>query len=128
MRKHIATAAIVLLCALPLTLPAQSRVEFNRKEHNFGTIEEADGDVHCAFVIKNISASPIIISRVRSSCSCLTAKYSRKPIAANGTDTVRVTFDPRFRAGVIQKNISVYISGDSIPTTLSLKGYVSARE
>ncbi|MFI3263396.1 MAG: DUF1573 domain-containing protein [Rikenellaceae bacterium] len=115
---------IVFIGVCSLATEAQNRVEYSKKEHDFGTIEELGGDVVCEFIVKNISPSPIVISKVHNSCSCVTTNYSRKPIYSQETDTLRVKFDPRFRSGSLHKNITMYISGDSIPTVLTIKGIV----
>lgn len=122
----ISFAVMLMLCTLFVN--AQSRVEFLGTEHNFETIKEDGGDVNCEFVVKNISSSPVVIRRVTTNCSCIITKYSRQPIMPQGVDTLRVSFDPRFRAGILQKSLSVYFSGDTIPRSLTLRGYVAPSE
>lgn len=124
--KKLLFLAFALLCVLLTT--AQSRVTLSRSDYDFGKIEEMGGDVSCEFILKNISSQPLVVSHVRSSCSCITSRYSRKPIMPHGADTIRITFDPRFKAGVLNKNISIYISGDSLPTTLTIRGTVIGRD
>ncbi len=118
--------AIFAALSYVITTEAQNPIELSSHNHNFGKIEEMGGDVHCEFVVKNISTEPIVISHMRTNCSCIATRYSRKPIAPNEVDTLRVDFDPRFRAGVFNKNISLHIAGHE-PIKLTVTGEVNPR-
>ncbi|MFI3267433.1 MAG: DUF1573 domain-containing protein [Rikenellaceae bacterium] len=122
MMKYILITIALLLYGL--SSRAQNSIEFSSVNHDFGTIEESGGDVKCNFFLKNISDKPIIITKIRSGCSCVTTSYSRKPLLPQATDTLRVTFDPRFRTGVLQKNITVDISSEQTSTVLTISGFV----
>ncbi|MFI3265160.1 MAG: DUF1573 domain-containing protein [Rikenellaceae bacterium] len=123
--KRFFFTTFATLCVL--LAMAQSRVVLSSGDYDFGEIEETGGDVSCEFILKNISAQPLVVSHMRSDCSCVTTRYSRKPIVPQGVDTLRITFDPRFRAGVLNKKVYVYLSGDSLPTTLTIRGTVIGR-
>ncbi len=115
----------MLFAGLGVTLSSVgSNVEFSALEHNFGRVAEWGGDVSCHFVVRNRSDRAVVIQRVSTTCSCLVARYSRKPIAPNGSDTLHVKFDPRFKAGLLRRVVSVEISSDSIAVQLMVAGEV----
>ena len=66
----------ILLLSLVMTGIAfaqkQPAMDFEKTEHNFGTIKEEIGAVTTRFEFKNTGDAPIIIQRVASSCGCTT--------------------------------------------------------
>lgn len=112
----------ILLCLNSLN--AQSGVKLSSLSHDFGEIDEWGGDVKCLFVVDNNSETPVVITRVRSGCSCVTARYNRKPILPYTQDTLRITFDPRFKAGTLNRVVELYLSNTQEPYQLTLQGYV----
>ncbi len=45
-------------------------------QHNFGVIDSRGSDVHYSFYIENRGDSPLVISRVEKSCSCIKTHLS----------------------------------------------------
>ena len=93
-------------------------------EFDFGTILEANGKVSHTFIIKNIGAAPLIITRVSTPCSCTTPEHTREPIAPGKEGKVVVTYNPAGRPGPFYKNIAVYSNGKDGGFTLRIKGEV----
>lgn len=76
--------------------------------------------------VYNLSAEDISITRLRPSCSCLTAEYASSCIAAGKSIDIDVEFNPAGRSGDFEVYLLVYTSLDSIHPSmrLSLQGSI----
>lgn len=99
-------------------------VEFNKLVHDFGKVIETDGILECDFIVTNNSNKPLVVSRVSAGCGCTVPNWTKEPIQAGEKGFVKVTFDPKGRNGNFTKSLTVYTTGDSSPTRLSIKGTI----
>lgn len=74
-------------------------------------IAENDPPRTYRFRCDNVSDTPVVILRVDTSCGCVKATFTRKPIAPGESGEVVVTFDPRGHEGALYKQMPVYTSG-----------------
>lgn len=109
---------------------AQSRptMEFEKAEHDFGTIKEEMGAVTTRFEFKNTGNTPIIIQRVASSCGCTTPSYSREPILPGSDGTITAQYSTVRRPGAFNKTIRVYTNVPDTVYVLTIKGNVTPRQ
>ena len=118
-------AIYVWLLALTTTgVVAQPAITFDEKRHDFGAIEEVDGNVTHDFTFTNTGNEPLIISNVRTSCGCTAPEYSQEPIAPDSTGIVRITFNPTGRPGKFSKSIYVHTNTNPERTILRIMGEV----
>ncbi|MDH6344021.1 hypothetical protein M2480_002883 [Parabacteroides sp. PFB2-12] len=103
---------------------AQAVISTESANFDFGEVKEADGKVEHAFVIKNTGDQPLVITRVIPSCGCTTPDWTKEPIAAGKTGTIKITFDPANRPGPFAKTISVYSNGKTGSFILTIRGDV----
>ncbi|MDH6312836.1 hypothetical protein M2137_001621 [Parabacteroides sp. PFB2-10] len=103
---------------------AQAVISTENANFDFGEVKEADGKVEHAFVIKNTGDQPLVITRVIPSCGCTTPDWTKEPIAAGKTGTIKITFDPANRPGPFTKTISVYSNGKTGSFILTIRGEV----
>lgn len=61
-----------------------------------GVIQKVNGIVSTLFMVKNISASEILITEITTSCGCTTAEIEEKSIPAGEARKLSVYFDPNF--------------------------------
>lgn len=119
---------LYIIFALPLLASAQASVDWNELVHDFGAIDERDGNVTCDFRVTNSGDVPVAIVSARASCGCTTPQFSTSLILPGETSAVEVTFDPVGRPGRFDKKVKIDISaGDdaqNISTTLRIKGVV----
>lgn len=101
-------------------------ITFEKTEHDFGKINEADGRVSTVFEFKNEGMAPLILSNVRASCGCTTPTWTKEPIEPGQVGSITVTYNPNGRPGRFQKTVTitsnateptkrVYIKGEVIP-------------
>lgn len=125
--RHIIIVAILLF--LPLLIIAQPKVEWIAASHDFGVINENDGDAVCEFKMVNVGTEPLVITKARATCGCTTPRYDADPIAPGDTATVRVSYDPVGRPGRFKKKIYIDTNdNDNQRSTLVINGVVIAAE
>lgn len=101
-----------------------AKIEAKETEHDFGVFKEGDGDVSHVFVVTNTGKSPLVITRVISSCGCTTPSFTKEPIAPGKSGEVTVIYNPTGRVYPFTKTVSVYSNGKKGPLVLTIKGEV----
>jgi hypothetical protein len=129
MKKLLSFLVMVLTVS---TLVSQAHqhayIEFDKMEHDYGTIKEANGPAHATFTFKNTGSAPLVITDVKPSCGCTSPEWSREPIAPGKTGFIKSAFDPANRPGVFNKTIKVMSNAENNTIILRIKGDVIARE
>lgn len=87
---------------------AAAKVTFEKTTHDFGTIQEKDGDATVEFPFTNTGDSPLLIVRAASSCGCTVPEYPKKPLRPGESGVIRVTYHAKGRPGPFQKSVYVY--------------------
>ncbi|PCH78387.1 MAG: hypothetical protein COB98_00350 [Flavobacteriaceae bacterium] len=96
--------------------------EFEAEVIDYGKIEyKADGVR--TFKFKNTGKSPLIISRIQSSCGCTTPKKPKHPIMPGETGEIDVKYATN-RVGGFSKTITVYSNATEKMKRLRIKGIV----
>ena len=98
--------------------------EFEKMEHDFGTIKEGDVVEH-TFTFKNTGEAPLIIQSARGSCGCTVPTWSKEPIPVGGTGEITAKFDSKGKAGVQNKTVTVTANTWPKSTTLRIKTQVN---
>ena len=99
-------------------------VEANKLEHDFGTISESSGLVSCDFFIKNTGKTPVVITKVTTSCGCTAPDWSKEPIVSGKEGFIKVTFNPKGYNGDFTKTLVVFTNGEPQSIRLKIKGNV----
>ncbi len=106
----------------------QSKIVFEKTEHNFGSFMESAGVQTTTFKFKNAGTAPLIVNSVKASCGCTTPKWTRDPIAPNGSGEITVSYDPKNRPGIFNKTVTVGSNAENSTVVLSISGSVEQRE
>ena len=82
-------------------------INFDKKEHDFGTIN--DGDiVETVFVFTNTGNSDLIISDAKGSCGCTVPDYPKNiPINPGDKGNIKVKFDSTKKPGNQMKTVTL---------------------
>lgn len=99
-------------------------LDFERTEHNFGTIKEELGSVTTQFEFTNTGKSPLIIQRVSASCGCTTPSYTREPVLPGKKGVIAAKYSTVRRPGNFNKTITVYTNVPDTVYVLTIKGNV----
>ena len=119
---------LLLLIALPLSAQKSDLLMFQEKMFDFGEVAETSGKVEHEFTFVNNAARPIKIVSVDASCGCTTTGYSKEEIKQGKSGFVKVSFDPRGRAGYFNKAISITTDYGTEAIVLQIKGQVATRD
>ena len=77
--------------------------------YNFGDVPRKGGDLVREFTFTNDGTVPLVVTRVITSCSCLKASYSKRPVAPGESGTISITYEPhKSEPGVFNKVIQIY--------------------
>ena len=99
-------------------------IEYDKTEHDFGKINEADGRVTTVFTFRNTGMSPLVLNNVRASCGCTTPKWTKEPVEPGQEGQITVTYNPNGRPGHFSKTITVTSNAKKETTKLYIKGEV----
>ena len=125
---HIIFFLLSLLGTVPPAfgrdMPDGGRVEASSTFHDFGRINEGEGEVSHVFYLR--SADPVQVSMVRPSCSCIRVKYPvGEGIVPGKAYPVEVFFSPEGASGRVERNAEVFF-GDGSSLVLSVGAEVTA--
>lgn len=125
---------LTIVCVLSITANArvhkaevqnpETTATFNKTIHDFGTVSESGGILECEFTVTNTSDKPLVITKVSTSCGCAVSDWSKEPIGSGKQGVVKVSFNPKGRAGNFTKSLTVFTNGNPSATQLSIKGNI----
>ena len=121
--KKIFSTLFMALTAVAM-MAQQPVITFEKTEHDFGKINEADGRVSTVFEFKNEGMAPLILSNVRASCGCTTPTWTKEPIEPGKTGTITVTYNPTGRPGRFQKTVTITSNASEATKRVYIKGEV----
>lgn len=98
--------------------------KYDKRIHDFGTIQERNGKVSHTFTFTNTSSKPVSISEVNAWCGCTTAEYTKSAILPGKKGKVTVTFNPNRRPGKFSKEVVVMLNDGALYTRIWVKGNV----
>lgn len=79
---------------------------FNKKEHDFGLINEGDV-VETTFSFKNTGKSELIITNASAPCGCTVPSWPKQPIAAGETGEILVKFNSNGKPNKQSKTVTL---------------------
>ena len=129
----VVLATVVAMPALAQTDDPQSQesatpktgaqMTFKTNSYDFGDIARKGGDVECTFEFVNDGDTPLVITRVVTSCSCTKAEYSKKPIPAGAKSTIKIIYEPHKKEpGVFHKVIQIFTNTADKRKIVTVKG------
>lgn len=97
-------------------------LQFNTLLVDGGTLREDGGQREYVFGFRNISPRPVVITKIRTDCSCLGAESSRREIAPGDSASVRLRYSPHGRSGSFLSKAYVHTSeSEAVEAVLTLK-------
>ena len=118
----------VLTCWVAFTLcfyATAQQLTLLETSHDFGIINEEDGDVHYDFQFTNSGNEPLIIKEVITGCGCTSAKWSERPYGPGEKGVIRITYHPERR---VMKQFSIpseIFTNLKEPVTVTVTGKVN---
>lgn len=101
------------------------QIKFVSTSHDFGTIHEKNGRVTAAYEFTNTGDAPLsIVTVTNGGCGCTKPSYPLEPIAPGKTGVIKITFDPRGRAGEFNRTVKVKTNAAKSREKLTFSGVV----
>lgn len=105
--------------------PKGADIEFSQSVVELGTLSQSDDKQHIRLSFENSGDVPLVITEVRTSCSCTTVKYDRKPIPAGEQGVLNITIDPsKAPEGNFYRVLQVYSTAISGVKNITLKAKI----
>jgi hypothetical protein len=101
-------------------------IEFERSEHDFGTISEGDV-VASTFRFTNTGKRDLIIQAANGSCGCTVPRFPKEPIAPGDAGEIKVEYNSEGKSGLQEKTVTVVTNCIPNTTTLRIKALVQDR-
>ncbi len=115
------------LVSLPLYAdePKGADIEFAEKVIDLGLVSQDDDKQELRVAFRNTGDVPLVITEVRTSCSCTTIKYKRKPVQPNEEGVLNITVDPKKAPkGHFYRVLQVYSTAVSGVQNITLKAEI----
>ncbi len=91
--------------------------------YNFGDVPRKGGDLVREFPFTNTGDAPLVVMRIETSCSCIKASFSKRPIAPGGSGVIRITYEPhKGQAGNFSKMVLIYSNSSSGRKSICVQG------
>jgi len=98
----------------PRKVTGAPAIQFERLEHDFGSVYEGD-EVRHTFTFTNTGDAPLVISRVKATCGCTVPSKPEEPIPAGGSASIEVAFNTKGKKDHQRKEISVFSNDPELP-------------
>ena len=100
-----------------------AHLKFEQTEYDFGEIPRRDNDKRCVFRFVNDGTEPLVILSAVTSCSCLRAEFSRKPIAVGESGEIKLVLETKkVDKGVFHRVIQINSTSVGGTEILTIKG------
>lgn len=99
-------------------------LSFDKKTHDFGTIDEGDVVEH-TFTFTNEGNAPLVITAARGSCGCTVPTWTKEPVAPGESGEMLVKFNSRGKRNQQNKTVTVTANTESGKETLQIKTFVT---
>jgi len=118
MKKLLPTLILSMLCSI--TLVAQ--LSWSKYEHDFGISQQ---NVPLAYEFKyiNYSAKTVSISYIKTTCNCLTPKWTKEKLAPGEIGEMMITYKPKTN-GTYKEAIQVFLDNNPYPQEITITGTV----
>lgn len=112
------------LAPLSAQTPDGPHLQLENPTYHFGDVPRKGGDLTHEFRFVNNGSKPLVIQRVITSCSCLKASFSKRPIAPADSGVIRIIYQPlKSEPGTFNKVIQVYSNSIDGRDVITVQGH-----
>ena len=102
------------------------KIELDKVEHDFGTINEGDV-VETEFIVTNTGDSDLIIADAKGSCGCTVPQPPKEPIAPGQSAPIKVSFDSNGKPGQQSKTVTLTTNTEEGNEVFTIKANVTPK-
>ena len=122
MKKILLYTGLLFLVTNLFSQEKLAEIKFTETIIDYGIVENGE-DGNRTFVFKNTGNSPLVFTRIFSSCGCTIPKKPDKPVMPGESGEIQVSYDTK-RTGIFQKAITVRSNAKTANVILRIKGEV----
>jgi hypothetical protein len=117
-----------VMAVLPLSADEQkeykgAHISFERTECDFGEVSRKGDDKVCTFRFVNDGTEPLVVFSATTSCSCLKAEFSHKPIAVGEKGDIHLILESKkVDKGVFRRVVQIRSNSVSGTEIITIKG------
>lgn len=124
-RGVLCLVAMLLSVGLYAQEPRGADIEFTTNVVELGELSRSDDKSYVRLSFLNTGDVPLVVTEVRTSCSCTTIKHDRKPIAPGEQGVLNITVDPsKAPVGNFYRVLQVYSTAISGVKNITLKAEI----
>ena len=124
-RGVLCLVAMLLGVGLYAQEPRGADIEFTTNVVELGELSRSDDKSYVRLSFRNTGDVPLVVTEVRTSCSCTTIKHDRKPIAPGEQGVLNITVDPsKAPVGNFYRVLQVYSTAISGVKNITLKAEI----
>lgn len=102
---------------------AGAHLRLEETSWNFGDVPRRGGDLVHEFRFVNDGERPLVLVRVITSCSCIRASFSKRPVAPADSGVIRIVYEPhKSEPGAFNKVIQIYSNSVDGRDILTVQG------
>ncbi|MDY0090804.1 MAG: DUF1573 domain-containing protein [Flavobacteriaceae bacterium] len=116
--------------AAKVTVPTNGKYPvmiFDKKEHDFGNINDGD-KVETTFTVSNAGEADLVITNASGTCGCTVPDYPKQPIKPGSTAKIKVSFDSSGKPGMQQKSVNITANTERGTDVLTIKANVNPKQ
>lgn len=100
-----------------------ARLALSHTEYDFGAVDRRGGDLCYELIFSNEGTTPLVLTRVITSCTCLKSEFSKRPIPAGGVGKIRLTYQPlKAEPGAFHKVVQILSNSSSGRELFTIRG------
>lgn len=124
-RGVLCLVAMLLGVELYAQEPRGADIELTTNVVELGELSRSDDKSYVRLSFLNTGDVPLVVTEVRTSCSCTTIKHDRKPIAPGEQGVLNITVDPsKAPVGNFYRVLQVYSTAISGVKNITLKAEI----
>ena len=125
--KYLLALICCAIAILPLSAESRNRngahIAFEQTEMDLGDISRKDENKRCVFRFVNDGVEPLVILSATTTCSCLKAEFSRKPIAVGESGEIRLILESKkMDKGMLRRIVQIKSNSVGGIEILTIKG------
>lgn len=117
---------LTFLSLYTISALAQPKMQFEKKVHDFGEVEESSLYVYHKFEFTNTGNRTLIIKTVETSCGCTSPEWTQDSVFPGRKGYVQARFETKNRVGMFNKTLTVYSNAENPFEQLDILGTVKA--
>lgn len=120
--KNVLSLLVFVFISYSVNAQDQPEFKFEQETINYGKIAQGS-DGKRVFEFTNVGNSPLIITKIKTSCGCTVPKKPDGPIMPGEKGKIEVSYDTK-RPGGFSKAITIYSNAKNPRKMIKIRGFV----